>query len=251
MVTKRHEGKNMNNLTKGALAMVIAGSVTFSVANAWLTGQSSNQLAKVNRGNPKPVVAITQAKKTGKHQSPKTDLKNMHTTYTAFQVTLKDGNKINSAAASTTQNTENVVKRAAINLANNVNATATKPAAPKVPATSRSTEASKTTIATRTTAATTKTTNTTSNTMAAKPAELKISATNRSTKSSKTATSTITTATTTKTTNTTSNTMAPKHAASKIAMKSTGKKATKTATTTTIHGKKVSQIEKEKHEKKI
>jgi hypothetical protein len=250
MVTKRHEGKNMNNLTKGALAMVIAGSVTFSVANAWLTGQSSNQLAKVNRGNPKPVVAITQAKKTGKHQAPITDVKNMNTAYThnnaAFQMTLKDGNKINSAAASTTQNSENVAKRAATNLVNNVNATATKPAAPKVPATSRSTEASKTTIATITTAATTKTTNTTSNTMAAKPAELKISPTNRSTKASKTATTTITMAGTAKTT-TTSDTTVTKPAASKTVMKSTSKKATKTATTTTIHGKQVSQIEKEKN----
>jgi hypothetical protein len=231
--------------------MVLTGSVTFSVANAWLTGQSSNQLIKVNRGNQKPVVAITQAKKTGKNQTPKTDVKDMNTTYThnnaAFQMTLKDGNKINSAAASTIQNSENVAKRAATNLVNNnVNATATNPAAPKVSATSRSTKASKTTIVTITTSATTKTTKTTSNTMATKPAELKISPTNRSTKASKTATTTITMAGTAKTT-TTSDTTVTKPAASKTVMKSTSKKATKTATMTTTHGKQVSQIEKEKN----
>ncbi|MDF2787160.1 MAG: hypothetical protein K0S80_258 [Neobacillus sp.] len=67
----------MNTLTKGALSMVLAGSVTFSVANTLLGDQSYIRLAEENAStiaeDPKKADIINQAEKTVKDQTPATN----------------------------------------------------------------------------------------------------------------------------------------------------------------------------------
>jgi hypothetical protein len=64
----------MNTITKGAIAMVLAGSVTFSVAHTLLGDQSSIRLAEENAstisGDPKKADIINQAEKAVKNQTP-------------------------------------------------------------------------------------------------------------------------------------------------------------------------------------
>jgi hypothetical protein len=74
----------MNKLTKGALAMVLVGSVTFSITNALLADHSSKRLAQANgltnSGDHKKAVNISQAEKTVKDQTPTTNVKDVQTT---------------------------------------------------------------------------------------------------------------------------------------------------------------------------
>jgi hypothetical protein len=64
----------MNTITKGAVAMVLAGSVTFSVAHTLLGDQSSIRLAEENAstisGNHKKADIINQAEKAVKDLTP-------------------------------------------------------------------------------------------------------------------------------------------------------------------------------------
>jgi hypothetical protein len=64
----------MNTITKGAIAMVLAGSITFSVANTLLGDQSSIRLAEEHAstisGDPKKADIINQAEKAVKDQTP-------------------------------------------------------------------------------------------------------------------------------------------------------------------------------------
>ncbi|MFB3170119.1 hypothetical protein P5G62_023725 [Neobacillus sp. 179-C4.2 HS] len=64
----------MNTITKGAIAMVLAGSVTFSVAHTLLGDQSTIRLAEENAatisGDPKKADIINQAEKEVKNQTP-------------------------------------------------------------------------------------------------------------------------------------------------------------------------------------
>ncbi|NYE08431.1 hypothetical protein F4694_005279 [Bacillus niacini] len=64
----------MNTMTKGAIAMVLAGSITFSVAHTLLGDQSSIRLAEENAGtisgDPKKADIINHAEKEVKNQTP-------------------------------------------------------------------------------------------------------------------------------------------------------------------------------------
>jgi hypothetical protein len=64
----------MNTITKGAIAMVLAGSITFSVANTLLGDQSSIRLAEENAstisGDPKKADIVNQAEKAVINQTP-------------------------------------------------------------------------------------------------------------------------------------------------------------------------------------
>ncbi|MFB3163881.1 hypothetical protein ABLO26_21245 [Neobacillus sp. 179-J 1A1 HS] len=64
----------MNTITKGAIAMVLAGSVTFSVAHTLLGDQSTIRLAEENAstisGDPKKADIVNQAEKEVKNQTP-------------------------------------------------------------------------------------------------------------------------------------------------------------------------------------
>src|SRR5581483_11157142 len=66
----------MYNIAKGALAMVLVGSVTFSVTNALLADHSTNQSAHAavaaHSENRKTADNINQTKKTVNNQSKKT-----------------------------------------------------------------------------------------------------------------------------------------------------------------------------------
>ncbi|MBY0149052.1 hypothetical protein [Neobacillus niacini] len=64
----------MNTITKGAVAMVLAGSITFSVANTLLGNQSPIRVAEESAstisGDPKKADIINQAEKAVKDQTP-------------------------------------------------------------------------------------------------------------------------------------------------------------------------------------
>ncbi len=96
---KEHEGNNMNKLTKGALAMVLAGAVTFSVANALLAEQPLKRLTKeiafpISAVRKKADV-VNQAEKKVKVQTPTTNVKD-HDIAT-IQVSLKNSNMAKAA----------------------------------------------------------------------------------------------------------------------------------------------------------
>jgi len=72
--TNRHEGKNMNKATIGALAMVLVGSVTFSFTNALLTDHSTKKKVQThsttNLGDQKLVDGTNQTDKTVTDSTP-------------------------------------------------------------------------------------------------------------------------------------------------------------------------------------
>jgi hypothetical protein len=133
----------MKKLTKGALAMVLAGSVTFSVTNALLVNQSSKKFTEENAstisGDPKKAGIISQAEKTVKDHTPTTNVKDGQTKLShdipAFQESLKNRNKSDMAIAAIQQNTKKFSKRTTTNPANTDTATTTKPAATAISST--------------------------------------------------------------------------------------------------------------------
>ena len=82
----------MNKLTKGALAMVLAGSVTFSVTNALLADQPLKRLAKQIAlpisADRKQADVINHAEKKVKLQTPAANVKDHDNA--AIQVSLKN-----------------------------------------------------------------------------------------------------------------------------------------------------------------
>jgi hypothetical protein len=134
----------MNKLTKGALAMVLAGSLTFSITNALLVHQSSKRLAEENAltisGVQKKADVINPAEKTVIDQKPTTNGKGVQTKLShniaAFQVALKNKNKSDMTIASVQQNTEKSTERTTTNPAYTNTTQTTTPAATSIPVTS-------------------------------------------------------------------------------------------------------------------
>ncbi|MCQ6280098.1 hypothetical protein [Bacillus sp. EB600] len=93
----------MNKLTKGALSMVLVGSITFSVTNALLADHSSMLSTQgntfINSGHHKTANGSNQAEKIVKDQTPTTDVKDVQTTlpdnHSAPQAVSKNENKSN------------------------------------------------------------------------------------------------------------------------------------------------------------
>lgn len=157
----------MNTLTKGALAMVLAGSVTFSVTNALLVDPSSKRLTEENAltvtGDQNEGDKITKAEKTVKDQTPTTNVEDSETKLShdipASQVTFKNKNQNDMAVDPIQQNTKKSSKRIATNPASinettttTSTATTTRTTSIKAPTT---TTASKPTGTTETSVATT------------------------------------------------------------------------------------------------
>ncbi|MEH7504442.1 hypothetical protein V7152_20915 [Neobacillus drentensis] len=89
----------MNKITKGALAMVLAGAVTFSVANALLAEQPLKRLTKEIAfpisADRKKADVVNQAEKKVKVQTPTTNVKDHD--IAAIQVSLKNSNMAKAA----------------------------------------------------------------------------------------------------------------------------------------------------------
>ncbi|WP_338787914.1 hypothetical protein [Metabacillus sp. FJAT-53654] len=134
----------MITLTKGALAMVLAGAVTFSITNALLDKQSSKrvttEIALTQSGAPKKADAISQAKKTVEDPTPTTNVKDSETKLShdnpAIQAAFKNSNKGNKAREAIPLNKKQFSKSTTSNSANTNKATSTTPAVTTKPATS-------------------------------------------------------------------------------------------------------------------
>ncbi len=108
----------MNTLTKGALAMVLAGSVTFSFTNSWLIEQSSKFLTKENAfilsKVQKKVDVISQKEKTVKDQTPtanvKDDQSKLSQDIPASQAAENNSKKNQMAGAAIQQDTKKISK---------------------------------------------------------------------------------------------------------------------------------------------
>ncbi|MFB6466400.1 hypothetical protein ACE38V_06185 [Cytobacillus sp. Hz8] len=113
----------MNTLTKGALAMVLAGSVTFSVTNALLGGQPFKRLAEENpltiSRDLKKMDIDSQAEKWLQNQRQTTNKKDDQTKLSQDNHTLQLAyrNKSDSASAATQQNTKKIIKNTTTNVA--------------------------------------------------------------------------------------------------------------------------------------
>ncbi|WP_026582016.1 hypothetical protein [Bacillus sp. J33] len=107
----------MNTLTKGALAMVLAGSVTFSFTNSWLIEQSSKFLTKENAfilsKVQKKEDVISQKEKTVKDQTltanVKDDQSKLSQDIPASQAADKNNNN-HLAEAAVQQDTKKISK---------------------------------------------------------------------------------------------------------------------------------------------
>lgn len=152
----------MNKRTKGALAMVLAGSITFSVTNVLLADQSSKQLieekALTTSENPKKADVINQPKKTVIDQSPTPNAINVQAN--PSNNIAENTNKSDTTITANQQSKESVTTRTAAN--NTKEATTTTPAATSVPATSTKAPAAATTTPATTTTSTKTRTDTTS-----------------------------------------------------------------------------------------
>ncbi|WP_374721403.1 hypothetical protein [Peribacillus tepidiphilus] len=198
----------MKKLTKGALAMVLAGSFTFSVTNALLVNQSSKKFTEENAstisGDPKKTGIISKAEKTVKDHTPTTNVKDGQTKLShdipAFQESLKNRNKSDMAIAAIQQNRKKFSKRTTTNPANTDTATTTKPAATAI----SSTRAKAPTTTTTPVTTGTNTTNVTTTPVATTIPSTSTKAPTATT--TPTATGTNTTTSTTKTTSTTTKT---------------------------------------------
>ncbi|HWO97599.1 MAG TPA: hypothetical protein VNM45_14960 [Bacillus sp. (in: firmicutes)] len=134
----------MKTVTKGALAMVLAGSVTFAVTNVLLGDQISKRLTEESAlpmsGDQKKADDISQAEKTVKDQTPTTNVKDGQTKPShdvpAFQEASENRNKIDTAAASTQQDTKKFSKSHTTNLVSTNKTTTTTPAVATRPVTS-------------------------------------------------------------------------------------------------------------------
>jgi DNA primase len=201
----------MNKRAKGAFAMVLAGSVTFSVINALLDDQPSKQIAKAIAAtiseHQKKADVLKQAEKTVKDQAQATYVKDEQT---------KLSPNVSAYQADIQQNREKSPERTTTNSADLDTTTTTTSAATTFIATSiKAPETTTTTIPTTTG------TNTTSK---------------ASTTTSPPATGTNTTSKSTTTKPTTTGSSATNQ--------------TTTPTTTTNHGQQVSQTVKASHQDK-
>lgn len=205
----------MIKITKGALAMVLAGSVTFSVANA-LLGQPIKQLTKEMAlpisADRKKADVINPAEKKDQDQTPTANVKDR----SVLKVSLKNTDTNDTAVAAVQQNREKTSDRTTTSAANPRGTTTTKPVAKTISV--KSTNAPTTTRKPTTTrTAATRTTT--------KPAVPTIPAT-----SAKAPTTSVKAPTTTPTTSKTSTTTT----------------STSATTTKTNRGQQVSQAAKEK-----
>lgn len=113
----------MEKLTKGALAMVLAGSVTFSVTNALLVDESSKRLTKDNAliisGVQKKADVIDHEEKTVKDQTPTSNVKDGQTKIShdipASQDAFKNRDKSDIAIADIQQDTQKISKSTTTN----------------------------------------------------------------------------------------------------------------------------------------
>lgn len=145
----------MNTLTKGALSMVFAGSVTFSVAHTLLGDQSSIQLAEENAStiseDPKKADIINQAEKVVKDQTPTTngtdEQLNLASNEAPIQVALNNQTESAVAIADIQQNTKEVTE---VTTTTPVNTNQTKPSTPAASSTPVTSTTSQTTPATST-----------------------------------------------------------------------------------------------------
>jgi len=159
----------MKTLTKGALAMVLAGSVTFSVTNALLVEPSSKRVTEENAltvtGDQNEGDKITKAEKTVNDQTPTTNVQENETKISddipASQVTFKNRNQNDRAVDSIQQNTKKSSKPIATNMAS-INKTTTT--------TSTATTTRTTSIKAPTTTTASKPSGTTETSVATKPA---------------------------------------------------------------------------------
>ncbi|RID89139.1 hypothetical protein D1953_00780 [Peribacillus asahii] len=159
----------MNKLTKGALAMVLAGSVTFSIANVLLVDQSSKRLIKEKDLTisevPKRSDVINQGEKTAKDQTSATNVKDVQTkpshNTAAFQAAIKNRSESDTTLVASHQNTERSTGKTITNSANTNTAITTMSAATRgKEATTTTTSTTTATNATRAKAPTATRTNT-------------------------------------------------------------------------------------------
>ncbi|MGG3466086.1 hypothetical protein ABES02_00655 [Neobacillus pocheonensis] len=138
----------MNKLTKGALSMVLAGSVTFSIANALLVHPSTIRVAKQNALtiSEEPKKAEVIAEKTVKAQPPTTNTKPVETklSQNIAAVSLKNTNKSGMTVATIQQNTESTSNRTTT-ISANTSATKSPATSAKAPATTSTTTGTNTT----------------------------------------------------------------------------------------------------------
>jgi hypothetical protein len=233
----------MNKLTKGAFAMVLAGSVTFSVTNALLADQPLKRLTKAIAlpvsGDQKKADVISKAEKTMKEQTPTTNVKDGQTKLSHNQVAYKNINKSVIAIKANKQNTIKLRKSTTTNVASTKEATtATIASKPTGTTTKRKTTTTVATTKPATNAKAPTTTKPATNAKApttTKPAtSAKAPTTTKPTTSAK-APTTAKPATSTKVPTTT-----------KPATKPTGSNTKTETTTTTNRGQQVSQEAKEK-----
>ncbi|MBO1514914.1 hypothetical protein [Metabacillus bambusae] len=235
----------MTTITKGALAMVLAGAVTFSVTNALLDEQSSKQVIKeialTQSGDQKKADAINQAKKTVEDPTPITNVKEVETKLShdnpAIQA-AKNSNKSDIAITAIPLNKKQFSKSTTSNSASTNETTTTTPTVITKPATSTKapTTVSARTGTNKTSASTTPAVTTKPTTSAKAPTTTPAS---KPTETNKTSAST-TPAVTTKPT------ASAKTPTVTTAPTPTGTNTTSTTTTTTNRGQQVSQDAKEK-----
>ncbi|MFS0779584.1 hypothetical protein ABC255_26765 [Neobacillus sp. 3P2-tot-E-2] len=131
----------MNTLTKGALSMVLAGSVTFSVANTLLGDQSYIRLAEENAStiaeDPKKADIINQAEKTVKDQTPATsgtaEQPNLASNDAPIQVALNNQKESVVAIAAIPQNNKEITEGTTPKPINTNQTTTSTPSAPSTP----------------------------------------------------------------------------------------------------------------------
>jgi len=157
----------MNHLTKGALTMVLAGSVTFSIANAWLGGQPAKQLfEKVNAIAHSELQKRTnflnnQADQTVNVQTPKPKIQNLKTTPShkteVVQAVIKEESNTNKPITSVKQTIKTSPNRVTTPPAIKVTSSGAASRQQTVHATSSGTHVSKTGTTSKSTASTTTT----------------------------------------------------------------------------------------------
>jgi hypothetical protein len=245
----------MNKLTKGAFAMVLAGSVTFSVTNALLADQPLKRLTKAIAlpvsGDQKKADVISKAEKTMKEQTPTTNVKDGQTKLSHKQVAYKNITKPVIAIKANKQNTIKLSKSTTtIGASTDEATTATIASKPTETTTKRKTT---TTVATTKPATNAKAPTTTKPATNAKaPTTTKPATSAKAPTTTKPATS-VKAPTTTKLTTSAKAPTTTKPATSakaptitKPATKPTGSNTKTETTTTTNRGQQVSQEAKEK-----
>ncbi|WP_078432163.1 hypothetical protein [Metabacillus halosaccharovorans] len=130
-------------LTKGALAMILAGAVTFSVTNSLLVDQSSKLLMKENAlkifEDREKEGLISQAEKTVKDQTPTIDVQKVQTKISndsPNNTAIENKNMSNMDQASSQQNTKVLKTSTTTNLASTNETIITTPAVNTKPKTS-------------------------------------------------------------------------------------------------------------------